>query len=164
MDTTASRPQFSLSELEEAGLLSCTDYQASELLQPQSALRLTGRSSQDAAAKETQHGTHVVRTEQGRSEPSQDSVDYLLHHIRPQLGLTVNTKPDTMAHPQRQLTSSASGEHSAKSRLETEFDRKQASNREHQRRFRQRQKVRLVLLSNAVEKLARASLPSLADE
>ena len=151
MNTAATELQFSLSELEEAGLL--TDYQASEGFEPRSAVRLAGRNLQDAAAKDMQHGMHHTAPAQGRSDPNQDSVDELMHHIRPQLRLNVNTQPDTDVRPQKPLGSSASGEHSARSCLGTEFDRRQASNREHQRRFRQRQKVRAWIVVQCVSDL-----------
>ena len=130
-----SKPQFSLSELQQAGLLSGTDLQV--FGDCGTASTLQGEAIQEGL----QAFESSDKPERGRLDPSQDSLDHLLQHIRPQLGLIVGIQQSIRQQGQQPVDRPLRDGQGARSRFETEVDRKQASNREHQRRFRQRQKV-----------------------
>lgn len=126
-----------LSEYVQAGLLGGIQVQAGHIFESHSRSSNDDRSPQQDIL-EPLWPQQIVRPEESRLDPYQSFVGELVHHIRPRLGLSTGERQQALTEPRLQ---SRLGVQSAGSQLETEHDRRQASNREHQRRFRQRQKV-----------------------
>ena len=127
-----------LSELVQTGLLDDTQVQAGHNFESHSRWSNDVRSSEHDTSEHLWSSLQTLLPEQSRLDPSQSSVEHLVRHVRPQLGLSARRQQQALTEPRLQ---SPLGGQSAGSKFATEHDRRQASNREHQRRFRQRQKV-----------------------
>ena len=127
-----------LSEYVQAGLLGGTQVQAGHIFESHSRSSNDDRSSEQDISNPLWSTPQTVRPEQSTLDPYQSFVDELVHHIRPQLGLSTKEQQQALTVPHLQ---SPLGGQSAGNQVQSEHDRRQASNREHQRRFRQRQKV-----------------------
>jgi len=124
--------EFSLSELEQAGLLDIAELHSSEVssLPRHSAPLAQGdrRSHND----EVSHVQLVVsQTELQRQAASSKALSFL-PQVKPELDSKVKSHALELEHASEMLGTRSS---------RAENERKQASNREHQRRFRLRQKV-----------------------
>lgn len=132
MQSPALDIEFSLSELEQAGLLDYTELQVSSV--PPSLTQRDSSYSDDSNAWQTD--THLEYIERGISAPS-TAVDQLVHPFWPQPNLTTRSQAQPLAFVSHQQPDVACS-YAARA----EVDRRQASNREHQKRFRTRQKAR----------------------
>lgn len=131
MQSPALDIEFSLSELEQAGLLDYTELQVSSV--PPSLTQRDSSYSDDSNAWQTD--THLEYIVRGISAPS-TAVDQLVHPFWPQPNLTTRSQAQPLAFVSHQQPDVACS-YAARA----EVDRRQASNREHQKRFRTRQKV-----------------------
>ena len=124
--------EFSLSELEQAGLLDIAELHSSEvssLPRPSAPLAQGDRRSHN---DEVSHLQLVVsQTELQRQAASSNALS-VLPQVKPELDTKVNSHALDLEQASEVLGTRSS---------RAENERKQASNREHQRRFRLRQKV-----------------------
>lgn len=123
--------EFSLSELEQAGLLDIAELHSSEvssLPRPSAPLAQGDRRSHN---DEDSHLQLVVSQTELQCQAASSKAPSFLPQVKPELDTKVKSHALESEH--------ASGLGTRNSRAENE--RKQASNREHQRRFRLRQKV-----------------------
>lgn len=126
------------SELVQVGLFDDAQVQAGHNFESHSRLSSHDRSSEHDTSEQVWSSSQTLLPEQSKLDPIQSSVEHLVHHVRPRLGLSAEPQQQALTEPRLQ---SPLGGQSAGSKFEIEHDRRQASNREHQRRFRQRQKV-----------------------
>ena len=127
-----------LAEHVQAGLLGGAQVQAGHIFESLGRATNDDRSSEHEAPEPLCSSRQTMQPEQSRLEPYQSFVDHMVHYTSPQLGLSAGQQQQALTQPYLQ---SPLGGQSAHNQSETEHDRRQASNREHQRRFRQRQKV-----------------------
>ena len=124
--------EFSLSELEQAGLLDIAELHSSEVSSLPRPSAPFAQGDRHAQSDEVSHLQLVVsQTELQRQAASSKALNFL-PQLQPELDSNVKSHALKLEHASEVLGTRTS-------RVENE--RKQASNREHQRRFRLRQKV-----------------------
>lgn len=131
MGAVAPELNFSVSELEQAGLLSCEEPQLVGLSGIPPALLGNAQQSDhnEAADPSTARGT--VRPKELLADPSSG------------VPLSQHASSDTLLVTENRQVQAQSKAGSARRAVDS-FDRKQAANRAHQARYRNRQKVRLI--------------------
>ena len=115
--------EFSLSELEQAGLLDIAELHSSEV-----------STIPPSHNNEVSHSQPDSQTELQRQAGSRDALSFL-PQVQPKLDTNVRCQALDLEHASEVLGTRSS---------RAENERKQASNREHQRRFRLRQKVYII--------------------
>lgn len=125
--------EFSLSELEQAGLLDIAELHSSEVSSLSRPSAPFAQGDRHAQSDEVSHLQLVVsQTELQRQAASSKALSFL-PQLQPELDTNVKSHALKLEHASEVLGTRTS-------RVENE--RKQASNREHQRRFRLRQKAK----------------------
>jgi hypothetical protein len=120
---------FSLSELEQAGLLDSAELHSSEVSSIPRPLAHGDRRSHNI---EFNHPQLVVSQKELQRQAASSKALSFLPQVQPQLDTNVKSQALELEHASEVLGTRSS---------RAENERKQASNREHQRRFRLRQKV-----------------------
>ena len=148
MGAVAPELNFSLSELEQAGLLSCAEPQLVGLSGIPPAYALLGNAPQsdhsEAADPNTARGT--ARPKALLADPSSG------------VPLSQHASSDTLLVTETRQVQAQANAGSARRAVDS-LDRKQAANRAHQARYRNRQKVRLTHVVGAVCAAFIAAMP-----